>query len=1005
MCIMTRAQYALGMLLALSPCAFALNPELDVSQYAHTPWKIRDGFTRGIIETIAQTPDGYLWLGTEFGLLRFDGIKPVPWRPPPDQSGNEQRLPSDHITRLLTARDGTLWIGTSDGLASWNNGRLTLYPDLAGSLILALLEDREGSIWASALKVPVGKLCEIRNANIHCYGDDGRFGSGVLGLHEDGMGILWAGVRTGVWRWKPDPPKFIPLRGDLSSTALGEGDNGAVLIGRRGGIRRLVEGKTEAYRLPGTSGTVEALSFLRDRDGGLWIATFDRGLVHVHQGRTDSFTLSDGLSGDDVPALYEDREGNIWVSTNNGLDRFREFAVNTFSAKEGLPDARHRAVLAAGDGSIWLGTAAGLGKLSQGEATIYRQPTGEPPESLFLEGRGRIWVSTRTGVGYFENGHFVPVGAVPRGFVNSMAEDARDNLWIANQDRGLFKVSPDQDVQQISWTTLGHKDHAYALAADPMQGLWLGFYNGGIAWFRDGQVRAAYSAADGLAEGRVNDLRFDKEDALWAATEGGLSRLKYGHIATLTAKNGLPCEGVQWTLEDNARSVWMLTPCGLVLVARAELDAWAGSAPPSRAGLKVLDSSDGVRSDVALSTFTPHVAKSPDGKLWFTTPDGLSVLDPRHLPFNKLPPPVHIETVKINGKERAPDEGLELSHTSNDLEIDYTALSFTNPDRVLYKYKLEGKDADWQDVGTQRYANYGGLPPKKYRFRVMASNNDGVWNEAGAEWNFSITPAYYQTIWFSSLLVLAVAGLLWLLHRLRLRQIAARLNLVHTGRLEERTRIARDLHDTLLQSLAGVSLQLDGVSKQAARAGVPENALSMIGRIREQVDSAFREARGKVWGLRSPELKDQGLAGALRQFVERAQPSTTARYDFTVSGEPLPCSPEVEEELLRIAQEAANNAIRHAQPNVIRITLVYGVNSLTLSIADDGRGFHLEEGLQKSGHWGLKNMQERAAQIGGTCKFSTGVGRSTQVEVRVPLSSWSLRNTFAKHAHSSSGSR
>jgi signal transduction histidine kinase len=366
---------------------------------------------------------------------------------------------------------------------------------------------------------------------------------------------------------------------------------------------------------------------------------------------------------------------------------------------------------------------------------------------------------------------------------------------------------------------------------------------------------------------------------------------------------------------------------------------------------------------------------------------------------------VHIETVKVNGKERAPDEGLALSHVSNDLEIDYTALSFTNPDRVRFKYKLEGKDDDWQDVGTRRWASYGGLPPKKYRFRVMASNNDGVWNEAGAAWNFSITPAYYQTIWFQALSVLAVAGLVWLLYRLRLRQMTARVKLLYNERLAERTRIARDLHDTLLQSLAGVSLQLDGVSKQAARAGVPENALSMIGRIREQVDSAFREARSKVWNLRSPELKDQGLAAALRQFVERAQPATTARYDFTVSGEPLPCSPEVEEELLRIAQEAASNANRHAQPKVIRIILVYGVNSLKLSIADDGRGFNFEEGYRKAGHWGLKNMQERAAQIGGTCKFSTGVGRGTQIEVRVPLSSWSLRNTFAKHAHSSSGSR
>jgi signal transduction histidine kinase len=402
------------------------------------------------------------------------------------------------------------------------------------------------------------------------------------------------------------------------------------------------------------------------------------------------------------------------------------------------------------------------------------------------------------------------------------------------------------------------------------------------------------------------------------------------------------------------------------------------------------------------------VSKSSDGKLWFNPGDGVSIIDPRHLPFNKLPPPVHIETVKVNGKEAAPDEGMQLSHRNNDLEIDFTALSFTIPERVRFRYKLEGKDTEWQDVGTRRQAYYNNLTPKRYRFRVMACNNDGVWNEAGAAWNFSITPAYYQTIWFQGLCMLAVAGLTWLLYRLRLRQITARVNLLYSERLAERTRIARDLHDTLLQSLAGVSLQLDGISKQAARN--PDKTPSLIARVREQVDSAFREARVKVWNLRSPSLEDQGLEGALRQLVERIGPATTARCDVAVSGEPRPCSPDIEEELLRIAQEAANNANRHAQASEIRIALDYSANSLTLCISDDGRGFDFEEGYGKPGHWGLKNMQERAAQVRGTCKITTAAGQGTQIEVRVPLSSWTLRNALtrsiiANHTHSSSGSR
>jgi signal transduction histidine kinase len=447
--------------------------------------------------------------------------------------------------------------------------------------------------------------------------------------------------------------------------------------------------------------------------------------------------------------------------------------------------------------------------------------------------------------------------------------------------------------------------------------------------------------------------------------------------------------------------------CGLVRIARPDLDAWTAD-PSHTIKTTVFDSSDGVRSSTMAGGYTPHAAKSPDGRLWFATLDGVSVVDPHHLPLNKLPPPVHVETVKVNGKEVAAADGIALSHSSNDIEIDYTALSLTIPERVRFRYKLEGHDADWQDVGTRRQAYYGGLPPKAYRFRVMACNNDGVWNEAGAAWNFSIVPAYYQTIWFQGLCVLAGAGLLWLLYRLRLRQVTARVNLLYNERLAERTRIARDLHDTLLQSLAGVSLQLDGISKQAAR--VPERVPSLIARVREQVDSAFREARTKVWNLRSTSLEAQGLEGALRQLVERIGPAMTARCSVTVTGQPRPCSPEIEEELLRIAQEAANNANRHAQASEIRIALNYGAGSLTLSISDDGRGFEFEEGLRKSGHWGLKNMQERAAQIRGTCKITTAAGRGTQIEIRVPLSSWSLRNaltrnTLAKHAHSGSGSR
>ena len=310
------------MLLVCCSVAFAQNPALDVSQYAHTSWKISEGFSKGLIRSIAQTADGYLWLGTEFGLLRFDGVRAVPWEPPAGQ-----HLPSSDIKSLQGARDGRLWIGTFDGLASWKDGKLTHYPELDGQVIEALLEDREGTIWVAGWATSAGRLCGIQSGNIQCYGEDGRFGSGVTPLYEDSGGNLWAGATTGLWRWKPGPPTRYPMPDPAQRIyALVESDDGGILIAKHSGITKLRNGKSEAYPLPAGL-PFQPHRLLRDRIGGLWIgALVDKGLLHIHEGRTDRFTQSDGLSGRSVTSVFEDREGSIWVATADGLDRFRHYA-------------------------------------------------------------------------------------------------------------------------------------------------------------------------------------------------------------------------------------------------------------------------------------------------------------------------------------------------------------------------------------------------------------------------------------------------------------------------------------------------------------------------------------------------------------------------------------------------------------------------------------------------------------------------------------------------------
>src|SRR5580700_1587814 len=988
-----------GLLMA-GPRMYALNPTLDVSQYAHTAWKIRDGFAKGSILSIAQTPDGYLWVGTAFGLSRFDGVRNVPWEPPPNQ-----HLPSTVISRLVSARDGTLWIGTFNGLASWKNGKLIQYAEFGGSQIRALLEDHEGSIWAGTIGPPDGKLCEIRSGSVRCYPEMAGVGHGVFGLHEDGKGNLWAGLEMGVWRWRPGPPEFYSVPGLPNGRMQGmtDGEDSALLIPTTGAVMRPAGGKAEiVYPFPAARQGFRVLRMLRDRDGGLWVGPAGRGIVHIHQGRTDVFSQLDGLSGDDIFDFFEDREGNIWVGTINGLDRFRELPVVTYSRNQGLSEIPWAGLLATREGSVWFATLNGLNRLHQGQVTAYRQhrasvgareiaDSGLPDEgvgSLFQDSRGRIWVSTLTGIGYLEHDRFIPA-AVPGGFVGSLTEDPSGNLWIANRDLGLFRLSPRNELQRIPWAAFRHKDPAVVLAPDPLQGgLWLGFARGGVAWFRDGRVHSSYSGADGLGEGRVNDLRFDNGRALWIATEGGLSRLKNGRIATLTSKNGLPCDAVQWTIKDTAQSVWLMMPCGLVRVARSELDAWAIAADKTARTIRatVFDSSDGLRTLGVIENYTPRAAESRDGKLWFIAADGISVVDPRHLTFNKLPPPVHIEQITADRKNYDMSLNLRLPPLVRDLEIEYTALSLVAPEKIRFRYKLEGHDPDWQDAGNERKKSYTDLPPRNYRFRVMASNNSGVWNEAGTFFDFSIDPAYYQTRWFQASCVAASLALLWALYRYRLHQIAERFNTRMEARVDERTRIARELHDTLLQSFQALMIHFQAVDNLLP----PGKGKDALEKVLDRADRALVEGRNAIQNIRSSTTVTNELSHAVTALGEELAGSHDgetgpATFRVSVEGTPRDLRPILRDDIYRIAREALQNAFRHAQASQIEADITYGDSLLRLRVRDDGKGIdpkHLQAG--RDGHWGLPGMRERAQQIGAQFEMWSEVGAGTEVELRIP---------------------
>jgi PAS domain S-box-containing protein len=761
------------MTLAAPPAALALEPALQIGQYAHTSWTARDGYSLGLVFAMAQTPDGHLWLGGEFGLFRFDGLRFMPWQPPADEE-----LP-DKPYALLVSRDGTLWIGTFAGLVSWNGSSLTSYPEIGTGFVTSLLETRDGTIWAGVLAAK-GQLCGVREGRAECHVQDGAFGRFVWSLAEDSSGALWAGADSGLWRWKPGPPRRFDISamqlGDLSTSA-----DGQLLVGIRGaGLKRLAGEKLETVPIQRAANPAQRLAerdiksnkLLRDRAGGIWIGTDGRGLIHVQDGKADAFTVADGLSGNIACSLFEDREGNIWFASERGLDRFRKLPVVTYSEPQGLSSDATKSVLATADGSIWLATNDGVTRWKDGKPVIFREGSGLPhlaAQSLYQDAAGRIWVGTNGGLAYFESGRFVPVDGPRSKEVFSMAGDEAGNLWLSVNE-GLSRFQHGRFVENFPWTDLGRKQQAKVVVPDS-GGVWLSFWqDGGVLFFKDAKVRATYSTAQGLGHGHVSGLRLDQDGAVWAATEeGGLSRIKDGRIATLTTANGLPCNTIHWSIEDNHRSMWMYTGCGLVRVLRDELDAWIAD-PARKIGTKLWGAADGVTlRGVSPAYFNPPVAKAADGKLWFVSGGGVQVIDPDHLPFNTIPPPVYIERIVADRNPYPVTDGLRLPELVRDVTIEFTALSLVDPRNMKFRYRLVGHDNDWHESVDRRQVSYTNLRPGDYHFHVKASNNSGVWNEKGAELRFSIAPAFHQTTWFRLTCAVLLVALVWggFQHRVR----------------------------------------------------------------------------------------------------------------------------------------------------------------------------------------------------------------------------------------------
>ncbi|WP_165420306.1 sensor histidine kinase [Edaphobacter modestus] len=900
-------------------------------------------------------------------------------------------MPSTSITALLGARDGSLWIGTDAGLVHRVNQHLITYLKGEGE-ISSILQDVNGEIWITRNRSGdnTQPLCKVIGIGVRCYGNEDGVPAFIAGpLVQDASSNLWIGGDTTLLRWRPGSsnayrPKALKSNAGvdgveaLSVAADGSLWVGMALRGRGLGLQHLVDGRLKSFVAPKLNGeTVEVTELLEDHQKNLWVGTSNQGIYRIHGADVDHYRTTDGLSSDFISQFYEDREGNLWVATANGLDCFRDLRVSSFSTHEGLSADAVDSVLASRDGTIWIGNASKLNVLGPGgvPSQVGNALQGHQVTSMIEDHAGRLWAGIDNTVSIYQGGKFSQIkrkDGSPVGVVLGMTEDSEHNIWveIKGPPWTLIRIQ-DQKVREAF--PAPQMQLARKIAADPQSGIWLGLLNGDLARYRSGKTETfPFPHHPGS---RVNELIAASDGSILGATAFGVVGWKNGKQQILTVRNGLPCDSIHTLISDDRGDLWLYAQCGLVEIADAELQRW-WRRPESTLKMRVFDVLDGVQPGQGHFNAS---AKSPDGRLWFANGSILQMIDPDHIAGNHVVPPVHIEGIVADRKSYSPQDGLSLPPLTRDLEVDYTALSFVVPQKALFRYMLEGHDADWQEPGTRRQAFYNNLRPGHYRFRVLACNNDGVWTSTPAVWRFVILPAYYQTLWFKAALWTTAVMLLWLLYLYRLRQLSEQIHSRLNVRLRERDRIARELHDTLLQGFQGLVLRFQAILN---RIPADDPLRSSVENVLLRADEVLIEGRDRVREIRSEPSRD--LPDLLESFGNSLASKSTSFQLFLV-GTVVALRPVICDDVYCIAREALTNAFRHASANHVEAELTYDRAQFSLRIRDNGTGMDEQTASRgRLGHWGLQGMRERANLLGGKLSIWSRPGAGTEVELLIP---------------------
>lgn len=975
------------------------------AQYRFDYWTSDDGLPQNSVGSMAQTADGYIWLATLDGLARFDGVRFTVFN-----KSNSKNLPSNRLINMI-ADGNTLWVITeeNDLTRYLENSKFQTFTEADGlpsADVFWVMKDADANVLAYTDKgiarfdgerftvIRGGNDFEIDSFRVY-YAPSGTYWE----MNGNSLTALQNGKKT---------EYALPVR--LNELVNSENFSNAYLVRMfetRSGelfitvglhIFRLQDGVIKEMKAEETP-KAEITDIAEKIEGDIWFGTIGKGACRYFQNRFECFDTKDGLPSNNVKDILLDREGSLWISTNEkGFCRLSEQIITPVSATQGLAGTNVYSVLENAEGTVWIGSFGSISKFQNGKMTNYGLADGliyQFVQSLFEDRNGTLWVGSLEGVQYFKDGKFFdfmkPLDSKGFGFgVFDIHRDRQGVLWLATSS-GLIKYEGSSFKNLTVSDGLPGNNIKAILESRSGETLWIGTQNG-LAEIKNGQIRS-FTDQDGLAGNHIRSLYEEENGTLWIGTyDSGLSRFVDGKFTNYKKTNGLSSDGAFQILPDDQNNFWMSSNQGIYRVSRAELEEFAEGRRQVITST-VYGKSDGMLNSEANGGGQPAGTRTKDGRLWFPTQDGVAVIDPASVKVNPLPPPVVIEKIRKDNIEQFdipnPKSRIEMQPGEENLEIDYTGLSFIKPEQVRFRYKLEGLEDDWTEAGTRRTAFYPHLAPGEYTFRVIAANSDNVWNEEGTTLSIRVIPPFYQTWWFYAACLAIFGVMIYAIYRHRVHklELARVMQEEFSRRLinaheTERRRIAAELHDSIGQSLAMIKNRAIFGAKDA------EGAMSreQFDQITRQTTQTIGEVREISYNLRPYLLENLGLTKAIESLVDKIEEVHLLEIDAQIDDIDGIFSAEDEMSVYRVIQESLNNVVKHSETDEAVLRIEKSDGFVTIKIEDEGRGFDKNAAPKADagkGGFGLLGIKERVRMLGGTLKIDSKIGSGTRLTIRI----------------------